>query len=79
MNRLQRILVAPTEKAILSWAVLDLGMNVDEPKQYCEAINVEAFNSEKKRSGVLVKRIREKAVHIHSKDAAEMILAMCSH
>ncbi|GAY64733.1 hypothetical protein CUMW_235690 [Citrus unshiu] len=41
---------SPTEKAILSWAVLDLGMNVDEPKQCCKVINVEAFNSEKKRS-----------------------------
>ncbi|KAK9218411.1 hypothetical protein WN943_007048 [Citrus x changshan-huyou] len=70
---------SPTEKAILSWAVLDLGMNVDEPKQYCKVINVEAFNSEKKRSGVLVKRICEKTVHIHWKGAAEMILAMCSH
>ncbi|KAH9687239.1 calcium-transporting ATPase 12 plasma membrane-type [Citrus sinensis] len=70
---------SPTEKAILSWAVLDLGMNVDEPKQCCKVINVEAFNSEKKRSGVLAKRIREKTVHIHWKGAAEMILAMCSH
>ncbi|KAH9753202.1 calcium-transporting ATPase 12 plasma membrane-type [Citrus sinensis] len=70
---------SPTEKAILSWAVLDLGMNVDEPKQCCKVINVEAFNSEKKRSGVLVKRICEKTVHIHWKGAAEMILAMCSH
>ncbi|KAH9753217.1 calcium-transporting ATPase 12 plasma membrane-type [Citrus sinensis] len=70
---------SPTEKAILSWAVLDLGMNVDEPKQCCKVINVEAFNSEKKRSGVLVKRIREKTVHIQWKGAAEMILAMCSH
>ncbi|KAH9753209.1 calcium-transporting ATPase 12 plasma membrane-type [Citrus sinensis] len=70
---------SPTEKAILSWAVLDLGMNIDEPKQCCKIINVEAFNSEKKRSGVLVKRIHEKTVHIHWKGAAEMILAMCSH
>ncbi|KAJ4719654.1 Calcium-transporting ATPase [Melia azedarach] len=70
---------SPTEKAILSWAVIDLGMNVDEAKKYCKVMHVEAFNSEKKRSGVLMKRINEKADHIHWKGAAEMILAMCSH
>ncbi|GAY44634.1 hypothetical protein CUMW_083410 [Citrus unshiu] len=70
---------SPTEKAILSWAMIDLGMNVDEPKQYCTVINVEAFNSEKKRSGVLMKRINEKVFHTHWKGAAEMILVMCSH
>ncbi|KAK3200631.1 hypothetical protein Dsin_024046 [Dipteronia sinensis] len=71
---------SPTEKAILSWAVIDLGMNVDEPKQNCEVlIHVEAFNSEKKRSGVLMRRRGEKAVQTHWKGSAEMIVAMCSH
>ncbi|KAK0598887.1 hypothetical protein LWI29_000335 [Acer saccharum] len=70
---------SPTEKAILSWAVIDLGMNVDEPKQNCEVIHVEAFNSEKKRSGVSMRRRGEKAVQTHWKGAAEMIVAMCSH
>ncbi|KAL5835403.1 hypothetical protein ACOSQ4_014900 [Xanthoceras sorbifolium] len=69
---------SPTEKAILSWAVIDLGMDVDVPKQNCEIIHVEAFNSEKKKSGVSMRRIGEKAVHKHWKGAAEMILAMCS-
>ncbi|KAK9200934.1 hypothetical protein WN944_016134 [Citrus x changshan-huyou] len=45
----------------------------------CKAINVETSKSEKKRSGVLMKRINEKAVHTHWKGAAEMILAICSH
>ncbi|KAG6703120.1 hypothetical protein I3842_07G068100 [Carya illinoinensis] len=69
---------SPTEKSILSWAVLDLGMNMEEVKQNYETIRVEAFNSEKKRSGVLVKRKSDKTMHTHWKGAAEMILALCS-
>ncbi|XVF31147.1 hypothetical protein REPUB_Repub16aG0120600 [Reevesia pubescens] len=69
---------SPTEKAILSWAVLDLGMNLDDPKQNYELIQVEAFNSEKKRSGVLIRRKGESAKQAHWKGAAEMIVAMCS-
>nr|POE75945.1 putative calcium-transporting atpase 13, plasma membrane-type [Quercus suber] len=69
---------SPTEKAILSWAVLNLDMSIDEVKQNYHTIHVEAFNSEKKRSGVLVKRNNEKIIHTHWKGAAEMILAMCS-
>uniref|UniRef100_A0A2N9IY44 Calcium-transporting ATPase n=1 Tax=Fagus sylvatica TaxID=28930 RepID=A0A2N9IY44_FAGSY len=42
---------SPTEKAILSWAVFNLGMNIEEVKQNYHIIHVEAFNSEKKRSG----------------------------
>ncbi|XWS64693.1 hypothetical protein CRYUN_Cryun05aG0025200 [Craigia yunnanensis] len=69
---------SPTEKAILSWAVLDLGMNLDDPKQNYELIQVETFNSEKKRSGILIRRNSESATHVHWKGAAEMIVAMCS-
>ena len=47
---------SPTEKAILSWAVFGLGLDIDEVKRECETVQVEAFNSEKKRSGVLIKR-----------------------
>ncbi|KAL3728107.1 hypothetical protein ACJRO7_032801 [Eucalyptus globulus] len=72
------ILGSPTEKAILSWGVSKLGMMMDELKQEWEIVQVEAFNSEKKRSGVAVRRRREQVVHIHWKGAAEMILAMCS-
>nr|KJB44882.1 hypothetical protein B456_007G277600 [Gossypium raimondii] len=58
----------------------DLGMNLDDPKQNYELIQVEAFNSEKKRSGVLIRRNSENggATQVHWKGAAEMILAMCS-
>ncbi|KAB1227469.1 putative calcium-transporting ATPase 13, plasma membrane-type [Morella rubra] len=69
---------SPTEKAILSWAVFNLGMDIEEVKHNHETIHVEVFNSEKKRSGVLVKRNREKYMDTHWKGAAEMILAMCS-
>ncbi|KAF2298469.1 hypothetical protein GH714_023689 [Hevea brasiliensis] len=69
---------SPTEKAILSWAVLDLGLNIYETKQKCEIMNVETFNSEKKRSGVMMRKSNEKAIHTHWKGAAEMILAMCT-
>lgn len=70
---------SPTEKAILSWAVLDLGMNINEPKENCDVLHVETFNSEKKMSGVLMMRKSQKAIHTHWKGAAERILDMCSH
>ncbi|EXB93242.1 Calcium-transporting ATPase 12, plasma membrane-type [Morus notabilis] len=70
---------SPTEKAILSWAVFGLGLDIDEVMQKCETIQVEAFNSEKKRSGVLIRRNREKTTHSHWKGAAEMVLIMCSN
>ncbi|PSS19072.1 Calcium-transporting ATPase 13 plasma membrane-type [Actinidia chinensis var. chinensis] len=70
---------SPTESAILSWAVFDLAMDVDELKRSRDILHVEAFNSEKKRSGVLARRNSGETVHAHWKGAAEMILAMCSN
>ncbi|KAK6161442.1 hypothetical protein DH2020_004823 [Rehmannia glutinosa] len=71
---------SPTEKAILSWAVLELNMDMEAVKRDCNILHVEAFNSEKKRSGVLMKKIdHDDTYHVHWKGAAEMILAMCSH
>ena len=75
---LPEIFGSPTEKAILSWAVFDLGMNIEEVKQNYKIIHVEAFKSEKMRSGVLVEKNNGKKIHTHWKGAAEMILAMCS-
>ncbi|XP_042499307.1 calcium-transporting ATPase 12, plasma membrane-type-like [Macadamia integrifolia] len=69
---------SPTEKAILSWAVLDLGMDVEEVKQSCTVLHVEAFNSEKKRSGVLMTKKGKKGICVHWKGAPEIILALCS-
>ncbi|GLT42418.1 hypothetical protein SLA2020_164190 [Shorea laevis] len=70
---------SPTEKAILSWAVSDLGMDMEKLKQNYNILHVETFNSEKKRSGVLVKKNADNTIHVHWKGAAEMILAMCSN
>ncbi|KAI6694212.1 hypothetical protein NL676_021922, partial [Syzygium grande] len=69
---------SPTEKAILSWAVSQLSMDMEEIKKSYEVIQVEAFNSQKKRSGVLIKKSVDDMVHVHWKGAAEMVLAMCS-
>uniref|UniRef100_A0A6N2L9Y4 Cation-transporting P-type ATPase N-terminal domain-containing protein n=1 Tax=Salix viminalis TaxID=40686 RepID=A0A6N2L9Y4_SALVM len=70
---------SPTEKAILSWAQMDLGMNINETRKKFEIIHVETFTSEKKRSRVLTRKNNEKVIHTHWKGAAEMILAMCSN
>nr|GMD75588.1 putative calcium-transporting ATPase 13, plasma membrane-type [Ipomoea batatas] len=69
---------SPTEKAILSWAVEELGMDMEEVKRNCTVLHVEAFNSEKKRSGVSMEKAADNTVHVHWKGAAEMILGMCS-
>ncbi|RVX21756.1 putative calcium-transporting ATPase 13, plasma membrane-type [Vitis vinifera] len=69
---------SPTEKAILSWAVLELDMDMERLKQNHTILHVEAFNSEKKRSGILMRKKADNKMHVHWKGAAEMILAMCS-
>ncbi|XP_065861073.1 calcium-transporting ATPase 12, plasma membrane-type [Euphorbia lathyris] len=70
---------SPTEKAILSWAVSEMGMDMDIIKKTNKILNVETFNSEKKRSGVSIRKLADNTIHVHWKGAAEMILAMCSH
>ncbi|PIN02373.1 Calcium transporting ATPase [Handroanthus impetiginosus] len=70
---------SPTEKAILSWAVLELNMDIEALKRGCNILHVEAFNSANKRSGILMKKVEDDSFHVHWKGAAEMILAMCSH
>ncbi|XP_010696566.1 putative calcium-transporting ATPase 13, plasma membrane-type [Beta vulgaris subsp. vulgaris] len=69
---------SPTEKALLSWAVSELNMDMQKLNQVCTILHVEAFNSQKKRSGVLIKRKEGNNVHVHWKGAAEMILEKCS-
>ncbi|XP_020234394.1 putative calcium-transporting ATPase 13, plasma membrane-type [Cajanus cajan] len=69
---------SPTEKAILSWAVLDLKMEMEQLTRSCSIIHVETFNSKKKRSGVLLRRKADNTVNAHWKGAAEMVLKMCS-
>ena len=69
---------SPTEKAILSWAVLELNMEVEHLTKSCSILQVETFNSKKKRSGVLLRRNADSTVSAHWKGAAEMVLKMCS-
>ncbi|KAF7059087.1 hypothetical protein CFC21_066036, partial [Triticum aestivum] len=69
---------SPTEKALLSWAVADLGMDADALKRSCKVLHVEAFNSDKKRSGVMIRDNATGAVVAHWKGAAEMVLTNCS-
>ncbi|KAM1874304.1 hypothetical protein ACFX13_008044 [Malus domestica] len=69
---------SPTEKAILYWAVSDLGMDMEKLKPRYDILHVETFNSDKKRSGVLIQKKDDNTIHVHWKGAAEMIVAMCS-
>ncbi|XP_050125802.1 putative calcium-transporting ATPase 13, plasma membrane-type [Malus sylvestris] len=69
---------SPTEKAILSWAVHGAKMNMQKVVKSCSILYVEALNSQKKRSGVLMKRKVDDSVQVHWKGAAEMVLAMCT-
>jgi P-type Ca2+ transporter type 2C len=69
---------SPTEKAILSWAVLELKMDMEHLTKSCSIIQVETFNSKKKRSGVLLRRNVDNKTIAHWKGAAEMVLRMCS-
>ncbi|KAL1808527.1 hypothetical protein DCAR_0728000 [Daucus carota subsp. sativus] len=70
---------SPTEKAILSWAVFELKVGMEELKRSFNVIHVEAFNTIKKRSGILLKKIVDNTLHVHWKGAPENIIAMCSH
>ncbi|KAM3740935.1 hypothetical protein ACB098_08G136800 [Castanea mollissima] len=72
------VLRHPTEQAILSWAVQELSMEMEQLMQSCKILYVEAFNSQKKRSGVLIRKNADNTIHVHWKGAAEMILKMCS-
>ncbi|KAI3678880.1 hypothetical protein L6452_38184 [Arctium lappa] len=69
---------SPTEKAMLSWAVADLDLDMEKLKQTSTVLQVETFNSKKKRSGILIRRVADNRMNVHWKGAAEMVLAMCS-
>ncbi|KAI3421417.1 Cation_ATPase_C domain-containing protein, partial [Psidium guajava] len=69
---------SPTEKAILSWAFYAMNMQMEEIKDKYTILDVDTFNSEKKRSGVLINEKGDDTMYVHWKGAAEMILAMCS-
>ncbi|XP_073292222.1 calcium-transporting ATPase 12, plasma membrane-type-like [Primulina huaijiensis] len=70
---------SPTEKALLSWAVQDWGMDIEKLKQDYTILHVETFSSVKKRSGVLLRNKYDNFCYAHWKGAAEMVLATCSN
>ncbi|KAG5236629.1 calcium-transporting ATPase, plasma membrane-type [Salix suchowensis] len=56
---------SPTEKAILSWAIHELNLDMEQMKHSCTILYVEAFNSQKKRSGVLSRKRVDNTIHVH--------------
>ncbi|KAL4642234.1 hypothetical protein ACB092_02G001500 [Castanea dentata] len=69
---------SPTEQVIISWVVLELSMEMERLMQSCKILYVEALNSQKKRSEVLMRRNANNTIHVHWKGVVEMILKMCS-
>eukprot|EP00897_Mesotaenium_endlicherianum_P000664 jgi/Mesen1/10599/ME000086S10136 len=67
---------SPTEKALIVWA-LQMGMDFDTYRHNSEILQVEAFNSAKKRAGVAVK-LPSGEVRAHWKGAAEIVLGQCT-
>ncbi|RVX03853.1 putative calcium-transporting ATPase 13, plasma membrane-type [Vitis vinifera] len=59
---------SPIEKAILSWAVRKLDMDMETTKLSCTILHVEPFNSEKKRSGVSMRSNADNTIHVHWKE-----------
>lgn len=68
------VIGSPTEKAVLMWG-LKLGMDFRLVKSLSEVLQVEPFNSIKKRAGVAVKVKKSGSLHVHWKGAAEIILS----
>ncbi|MCO5567542.1 hypothetical protein L7F22_021236 [Adiantum nelumboides] len=67
---------SPTEKALLWWG-LKAGMNFQASRSESRIVQVETFNSAKKRAGVAVATFDKRLV-VHWKGAAEIILSMCN-
>ncbi|KAI3668106.1 hypothetical protein L6452_43181 [Arctium lappa] len=70
---------SPTEKAIMSWGIMNLGMEMEKLKNDYTILHAEAFSSEKLRSGVLIRKKDDNTIHVHWKGAAETVLAMSSN
>ncbi|KAL0414468.1 UNVERIFIED_CONTAM: Calcium-transporting ATPase 12, plasma membrane-type [Sesamum radiatum] len=65
---------SPSERAILSRAVLELGMDWETLNQNCTVLKVEALEMECR--GILLQK--DDAYHVHRKGPADVILEMCS-
>ncbi|KAG5560362.1 hypothetical protein RHGRI_003611 [Rhododendron griersonianum] len=57
----------------------ELNLDLEGLQQSGEIFHVEAFNSTKKRSGVLMRNKEQNTINLHIKGGAEMVLAMCSN
>ncbi|KAK9747710.1 hypothetical protein RND81_02G010600 [Saponaria officinalis] len=53
-------------------------MDMERVKKSSSILQVETFNSTKKRSGVMMKKNSDSTIHVHWKGAAEIILDLCS-
>ncbi|KAI5055409.1 hypothetical protein GOP47_0028930 [Adiantum capillus-veneris] len=67
---------SPTEKAALMWG-LSMGMDFEKIRASSTIMQVETFNSEKKRAGVAVKEKDLNEKRVHWKGAAEIVLQHC--
>ncbi|KAL3812551.1 hypothetical protein ACJIZ3_013819 [Penstemon smallii] len=68
-----------TEKAIFDWAVQHLGMDVEALRRTCTIFDIEPFNSNSRRSGLLISNNVDNTVHVHRKGSPEVIIPLCSH
>lgn len=72
----QEVSGSPTEKAVLMWG-LAMGMDFDTIRSTSTIMQVETFNSEKKRAGVAVRDTQTADMRLHWKGAAEIVLSHC--
>ncbi|KAJ7513635.1 hypothetical protein O6H91_23G007900 [Diphasiastrum complanatum] len=68
---------SPTEVAVLNWGV-QLGANFCQVREETKVVEVNSFNSTKKRMGIIAKTSDGKA-WVHWKGASEVVLEQCSH
>ncbi|KAA8548698.1 hypothetical protein F0562_000382 [Nyssa sinensis] len=69
----------PTEKGICNWAIFQLGMDIENLKESCTILQIEAFHLEEEKRGVLIRKENDYTIHSHRKGAAGTIIATCSH
>ncbi|KAJ9182186.1 hypothetical protein P3X46_006209 [Hevea brasiliensis] len=77
-SKVSSFIWTPIEKAIICWAIQEMGMNTRELKETCSILHGEAFDSKKRRGGFLMKKNNDNTIHVHWKGTPEAILAMCS-
>lgn len=69
---------SPTEKAVILWG-LKSGMEFESVRSLTTILQVETFNSTKKRAGVALRAANTGKVRVHWKGAAEIILDECEN